>query len=200
LAQTEIASESDSIELENARQQARERCIDSARIIAALVDQQREAWGLEYMPPINIHWLTVSMYTLLEALDEEENRDAFVTLSIAAKAASHRWALGKGMLRLVQLTAKQTKVSLPPETEALFSDFETTLWRHQDRKALSSQYPHFAHSMKGGQVDEIELDSFLERFDDMQVTRDSTLDSEKTGWSGRDETSGQEGGVERELE
>jgi len=170
LPQTENASESDSAELEKARQQARERCIDSACINAALVDQQREAWGLDYMPPVNIHWFTVSMYTLLEALDDEENRDAFVSLSIAAKAASHRWALGKGMLRLVQLTAKQMEVSLPPETEALFSDFEAKLWRHQDRKALSSQYPHFTHSMKRGQVDEIELDTFLERFDDMQVS------------------------------
>jgi hypothetical protein len=185
----ENASESDCLELENARQQARERCIDSACINAALVDQQREVWGLDYMPPANIHCITVSMYTLLENLDDEESCDAFVTLSIAAEAASHRWALGKGMLRLVQLTAKQMKVLLPPETEALFSDFEAKLWRHQDRKALSSQYPHFTHSMKRGEVDEIDMDTFLERFDDMQVTRESSVESKQTDWTERDGTS-----------
>jgi hypothetical protein len=197
LPQSEEASESDRIEFEKVRQQARERCIDSARVNAALVDQQREFWGLDYMPPINIHWYTVSMYTLLEALDDEGNRDAFVSLTIAAKAASHRWALGRGMLRLVQVTAKQMKVTLPLETEGLFSDFEAKLWRQEDRKALSSQYPYLTHSVKGGPVDGIELDTFLEKFDDLQVMQDSSSKSENIGsQSGREETFGKEERVE----
>ncbi|KAJ5782321.1 hypothetical protein N7457_004095 [Penicillium paradoxum] len=173
------------------RQKAGDLCAKAARQNAALIQQQRESWGLDCMPPIDIHWFTVSMYTLLESLDNQASRDAFVSLSIAAKAASHRWALGRGMLRLVQLTSKQMEVTLPPETEALFSDFEAQLWRHQDRKALSSQYPNFVHSMNRGKGEEFELDVFLEKFDDLQVTPEletpvcrSVDGLEDTAWEG----------------
>jgi hypothetical protein len=93
-------------------------------------------------------------------------------LSIAAKAFSNRWSLGKGMLRLFQVTSKQMEIKLPTETDALFTDFETNTWSREDRKILSSQYPNFINSMKGGQVDEVELDMFLNKFDDLHLDDD----------------------------
>lgn len=123
------------------------------------------------MAPVNIHWVTLSMFTLLEDLDEEKSRDAFVILSIAAKAFTHRWSLGKGMLRSIQLTSKRMGIQLPPETDALFTDFEYS-WSSEDREALSSQYPNFANSVKRGQVDEIELDKFLAKFDNIYLPPD----------------------------
>lgn len=175
LPASEESTDCDNEETEATRQNARDRCIQAACQNAALIEQQRESWGIEFMPPVNIHWFTVSMYTLLDDLDQQASRDAFVSLSIAAKAASHRWALGRGMLRLVQLTAKQMQVTLPPETKALFSDFEAHLWRYEDRKALSSQYPNFAHSMNRGKTEEFELDTFLEKFDNLQMAPEATV-------------------------
>ncbi|KAJ5325685.1 uncharacterized protein N7506_008787 [Penicillium brevicompactum] len=181
--------ESELAQLDTVRQQAREICLISARKCAGIVDQQRGSWGLDYMPPTNIHWFTVSMYTLLEDLSDDANRRAFISLTIAAKAASHRWVLAKGMLRLVQLTSIQTGVSLPPETDALFSDFEARVWTSQDRRALSSQYPHFTHSMKRGEVGEVELDAFLEKFDDLHIARtsESSVKLEEHGGRGLEE-------------
>lgn len=128
------------------------------------------------MSPVNVHCITVSMFTLLEYLDEEKSRDAFTSLSVAAKAFSHRWSLGKGILRLFQVTSKQMEIKLPPETDALFTDFEYS-WSAEDRKVLSSQYPNFANSVKRGQVDEIELDMFLAKFDDLHLVqgRDTSI-------------------------
>lgn len=133
------------------------------------MDLHRNLWGLDQIPPVDIHWVTVSMFTLLEHLDQKENCDAIVVLSIAAKAFSNRWPLGKAMLRLFQLTSKQMGISLPPETDALYAEFEMKIWSRQDREVLSSQYPSFAHSIKGGKVDEVELDEFLAKFDDMYL-------------------------------
>jgi hypothetical protein len=140
------------------------------------------------------------MYTLLEALTDDVNQKAFNSLSIGAAAASHQWPLGRGMLRLVQLTSKQMEVSLPPETEALFSDFETRLWRHQDRGALKSQYPHFAHSMKHGEGQEIELDAFLRRFDGLEITPELELESESESKSKSEWEESTDRGVEESSE
>lgn len=153
------------------RKRARGLCVSSAQANAQLLDIQRDSWNLEQMPPVNVHWVTVSMFTLLEYLDEERSRDAFVSLSVVAKAFSDRWSLGKGMLRSIQVTAKQMKIKLPEETDALFTDFECN-WRPEDRKVLTSQYPNFANSVKRGQVEEIELDMFLAKFDDLHLAQD----------------------------
>lgn len=157
--------------VQKTRRQARELCVGSAQANGRLIDIHRDLWNLEQMPPVTVHWVTVSMFTLLEYLDEEKSRDAFVSLSVAAKAFSHRWSLGKGMFRLFQVTSKQMEIKLPPETDALFTEFEYN-WSPEDRKVLTSQYPNFANSVKRGQVDEIELDMFLAKFDDLHLAQD----------------------------
>lgn len=136
-----------------------------------MIDIHRELWGLDQIPPTNIHWVTVSMFTLLDHLEEEQNCEAFISLITAAGAFSQHWPLGKGMLRLFQVTSKQMEVKLPPEAEAVLTDFEMT-WSPEDRKVLSSQYPNFANSTKRGEVDEIELDMFLAKFDDLHLADD----------------------------
>lgn len=157
----------------NTRERAEERCIQSALASGDLIDIHCDLWGLDQMPPVNVQWVTVSMFTLLPYLeDDERNCRAFTSLSIAAKAFSNRWSLGKGMLRLFQVTSKQMEIKLPTETDALFTDFETNTWSREDRKILSSQYPNFINSMKGGQVDEVELDMFLNKFDDLHLDDD----------------------------
>ncbi|KAJ5358861.1 uncharacterized protein N7496_011274 [Penicillium cataractarum] len=160
--------------LHETRQGAQKRCIESALASGDLIDIHCDLWGLDQMPPVNIQWVTVSMFTLLPYLEDgEKNRKAFTSLSIAAKAFSNRWSLGKGMLRLFQVTSKQMEIKLPAETDALYTDFETNTWSREDRKILNSQYPNFINSMKGGQVDEIELDMFLNKFDDLHLDDDS---------------------------
>lgn len=154
------------------RQRARKICVEAAKENGRLIDLHRSLWGHGQMPPVNIHWVTVSMFTLLDHLDEEPSREALVALSVAAKAFSHRWSLGKGMLRLIQVTSKQMGVVLPPETDALFTDFESRFWSSADRKVFSSQYPNFATSMKHGEMDDIELDSYLAKFDELYIADD----------------------------
>ncbi len=73
------------------------------------------------------------------------------------------------MLRAVQLTARQMAVSLPPETDALFTDFES-LWTAQDRESLSSLYPNFAVSMGAVKDEAVELDKFLAKWDALDIS------------------------------
>ncbi|KAJ6145391.1 hypothetical protein N7470_009286 [Penicillium chermesinum] len=168
--ESEIEDESEPDWKTRARQRAQQICLEAARESGRLADLNRDLWGSNNVPPVNVHWVTVAMFTLLSELDEKENSDAFVSLCVAAKSNANLWALGKGTLRLVQVTAKQMEVTLPPETDALFIDFETRFWSAEDRKVFNSQYPNYGLTMKRAERDEIELDAFLAKFDDLYVT------------------------------
>lgn len=140
--------------------------LSSAREVARLMGVQRDEWGSERAPAGNIQWISVSLFTLLEGFDTAENRQAFVELCIAQRALSRLWALGKGVLRAVQLTARQMELPLPPETEALFADFEGLAWSESDSDRFSSMYPNFALSIRQTNPnDEVELDRFLQKWD-----------------------------------
>lgn len=151
-------------------------CLQSARKIASLMDIHRSSWGIDLFVVTYIQWTTVSLFILLEDLDDPMNREAFISLSIVAKVASRRWALGKGMLRAVQVTARKMEVSLPPEIDVLFSDFEKQSWGAKDRRGLSSSYPNFAVSIGSVQTDEIELDKFLEKWDALNISDPGEVD------------------------
>lgn len=89
------------------------------------------------------------------------------------QAGSRRWMFGKGLMRLVQVTARHLGVTLPPETDVLFSDFESKIWSSQDREKLSSFYPNLAVSAGAFQDDEKELDRFLEKWDGLSISEQS---------------------------
>lgn len=152
---------------EEIRQGARRRCVESAREVARLIYTHGESWSLERVAPVNIHWITVSMFTLLPYLDDIENQMALDKLTVASRGISRSWSLARGMLRLLQVTAKQMEVKLPYATETTLDDFELKDWGADESKNLSSQYPNFANSTRRGEVDEVELDKFLAKFDEL---------------------------------
>lgn len=59
-------------------------------------------------------------------------------------------------------------VVLPPETDALFAEFERDGWKSTDRDGLSSLYPNFAVST-GSLQDEVDLD-LLAKWDSLSVS------------------------------
>ena len=78
----------------------------------------------------------------------------------------------KGILRMIQITARQMHISLPPETEPLLQDSEMNMWRQESgRRRLSSAFPNFAllfqrvTGVGGGLHDPIDLDEYLEKLD-----------------------------------
>lgn len=174
-----IADDKDSLNSEFHRFAA-DTCLQSARQIAKLVDIHRSSWGLDLFVVTYIQWITVLLFTLLEDLNDPMNREAFASLSVAAKVASRRWVLGKGMLRAVQVTARKMEVSLPSETDVLFSDFEKQSWGPKDRRELSSSYPNFAVSIGSFQTDEVELDKFLEKWDTLDISDSGEVDKSRS--------------------
>lgn len=92
----------------------------SAREVARLIETFHSRWRLNLLPVVFTQYTTISLFTLLEALDDDDNRTAFVQLCIVARSFARRWTVAKGMLRLVQRSAKQMGVDLPPKASTLF--------------------------------------------------------------------------------
>jgi hypothetical protein len=155
---------------------ARTICVENANRIAYLIGLHRDKWGIGRMAPSTIQWLSIGMFTLLEALDspnsDNRNRAAFIELCIVARAFARRFPLAKGILRMIQLSANQMQVVLPAETDALFTDFETRSWDGKDRRAFSTFYPNFVTAVRQGATREgdVSMDRFLEKWDSLVIS------------------------------
>lgn len=157
---------------------AKSVCLSTARRISSLLSIHREKWGIDRMAPSTIQWISISLFTLLEALDNPANRSAFVELCIVARSFARRFALAKGILRMIQLSANQQQVTLPAETGALFTDFESQSWRNNDAHEFSSFYPHFSSVIEQGPArqPDVAMDLFLEKWDRLAIGVKKTSD------------------------
>ncbi|GIC89117.1 fungal specific transcription factor domain-containing protein [Aspergillus udagawae] len=114
----------------NAR--ARAMRLEAAREVARLVELRRRLWGLDRISaPLN-QWVTISLLTLLEDLSTSESKEAFVSLCVALRVSARRWEHSKGLLRLTQHLAFQSRLTLPPETIPLYRDFQDLKWGPED--------------------------------------------------------------------
>ncbi|KAH1630590.1 hypothetical protein KXX59_007076 [Aspergillus fumigatus] len=142
--------------------------------IAGLIGIHRDKWGIGRMAPSTIQWLSIGMFTLLDALDSPDtrNRAAFIEMCIVARAFARRFPLAKGILRMIQLSANQMQVVLPAETDALFTDFETRSWEGKDRHTFSTFYPNFARVVRQGAAreEDVSMDRFLEKWDSLAIS------------------------------
>ncbi|KAI9756100.1 MAG: hypothetical protein M4579_003987 [Chaenotheca gracillima] len=108
---------------------AEEQRISSAREVARLTTTYREHYGVDRVPALILQSTSIALFALLPDLNAPESHRAFNDLAIAAIAASHRWIVAKGMLRLIQLTAGQMHIDFSPETQHLLDELEVHEWR-----------------------------------------------------------------------
>ncbi|KAL4894869.1 hypothetical protein BDV59DRAFT_175146 [Aspergillus ambiguus] len=104
---------------------ARNVCLASARAVAGLIRIHQKQWGLDRMPVRNIQWVAAALFTLLDDLEQPDNRAAFISLTVSAKALSRRWGSCKLILQAVEATAHDSKTFLPTETDPLFAELDT---------------------------------------------------------------------------
>lgn len=152
--------------------EARETCVESAHQIAQMIRLYRSKWGIEFISGTAVYWVSIALFVLLDELENPSHRRAFIDLCSMAKVLSRQWFLMKGILRMIQITARQMHISLPPETEPLLQDSEMNMWRQESgRRRLSSAFPNFAllfqrvTGVGGGLHDPIDLDEYLEKLD-----------------------------------
>ncbi|KAI9933769.1 hypothetical protein MW887_004841 [Aspergillus wentii] len=143
----------------------------TARHVASLITIHRQRWGIDRMGTSTSHWVIVSLFALLEALDTQENRTAFITLCTVARSFAHRYPFGAGLLRMIQLNAAQSHITLPEETDALFADFEEETRGRTDPAQFSSLYPNFGAAVRPDQASDTETDQFLERWDGLNLIK-----------------------------
>lgn len=149
-------------------EEARNLCLSSARRIAQLDEISQSFWGIDRVSASNTQWITLVQLALIEHLGDIANRNAFVSLSVAAKVFSRRWILGRGLLLSIQVTARQLKVTLSPPRPTHSSQSLIQPGRRKIQ-SFSSLHPNFTMSLKSDSEDEIQLDRFFKKWDVLQL-------------------------------
>ncbi|KAL9617570.1 MAG: hypothetical protein Q9160_007640 [Pyrenula sp. 1 TL-2023] len=122
--------------------QARKLCENAALEVRHLCDLYHVSWGTETLNLFLVQPITLSLYTLMDRLDESpEFCSPTIDLCCMFRAVSRRWTIAMNVLRMVQLSAKDRGIKLPSETNRLFEEFETEDWLEQETKRVVSIYP-----------------------------------------------------------
>lgn len=151
----------------------------TAHRIGAVLNEFRSRWPVDCVPGTAMQYTSVAMFTLLENLEDDQGKQAFIESFIVLRALARRWRLARGILRLIQLTTMKMDAVLPVEAQILFRDFESELWKPEDAGRFSSLYPNFFIAVNqehrpGEHNDEAELDRILEFWGDLDLSEQMT--------------------------
>ncbi len=157
---------------------AKELCIASARDIAGLASLHGREFGFDRVYLWFAEAVIVAMFVLLTDLDSEESARAFFETAVAVKAASRRFLIAKGMMRMAQLTAYQTHLTLPARSEKLFQDFAKT-WKSEDMNRFGSELPNVALMIRpdDANTDLIGLSALFEKWEGVSEMMDYATES-----------------------
>lgn len=136
----------------------RQVSISAAITIGNLMELLITKWGVENFPVILLHPISLALFCLFEDSGHDDQRRAFVSMCVALRAASRRFRVGKGILKLVKGTAEDKGVTLPKETDALFR-FER---RSQSESTTSDKWEE---APMGG----VGMNYLLEKWDDLDL-------------------------------
>jgi len=131
-------------------------CITECIRISEHLEGLRQSWGADHFPVIIIQPATIAVFVLLEDLqDRPECQAAFYKLCIVLRAASRRFRVCKGVLRLLEKTSKDNGIVVPDGCGELLADF------------------NYANAMEldgmAGRIDDLGLDYLLEKWDDLDL-------------------------------
>ncbi|KAJ9661394.1 hypothetical protein H2198_001962 [Neophaeococcomyces mojaviensis] len=132
--------------------------VSAAVTIGNLMDLLISKWGVENFPVILIHPISLALLTLLENVEHEDRRRAFVSMCVALRAASRRFRVGKGILKLVKNKAIDMGIILPKEVEQLF---------YFERRRLSDSTG--TEKWEEAPVEEIGMQYLLEKWNDLDL-------------------------------
>lgn len=116
------------------------RCYEGALEMARLFEIFRKTWGLERTPVCFNHWATMAMVTLLESLVKTHSHVAFTGLCRFLRVACRRWMMARGLMRMVQLRARDMSLfqCMPIEAQDMFKDFEARDWHEEKAEDCGS--------------------------------------------------------------
>lgn len=152
-----------------------EKCISSAQAVSTLVTISTSQWGAGRQSMVDLQFICVALYVLMEDLSDATNHDVFLNLTKASMSMAELGLLPKGMFRLVQVVTLQLNdpETLSPAISKVFKRFEKRLWRREDHQRFSSAYPNFAAALRqqdGTVPEDLELDDFLEIWNDFTIS------------------------------
>ena len=111
-------------------EQARLAQLQSANQIAHCLRIHHESYGLRHVPRLMLGPTNRSALALLAALADEELKESFIELCRFLVAFSKRFSQAQAMIHMIEKTARQMNIALPPEAIAVLDhkELETSQW------------------------------------------------------------------------
>ncbi|KAK5405208.1 hypothetical protein LTR06_008903 [Exophiala xenobiotica] len=120
-----------------------------------LLELMRHTWGADHFPVIMIQPATIAAFALVEDVERSpRSGEAFYKICLILRAASRRFRVNKGVLRLLDHTVKDRHIALPNGCQELLADFNTGM--ELDDVATT-------------RTDDPGLDYLLEKWDDLDL-------------------------------
>jgi hypothetical protein len=157
------------------QRQAKDSCTKSALEVARLCKIYTSLYGCSIMPNMWTQSISMSLYVLVEEVAASNEASGvydaqILDLVICLRAMSRRWPMSMAILRMVQHDARSKGVTLPPEAEKLFEEFETRDWKTRETRTLVSMYPDPTGATRDrGIIQSVDMGKFLERMESMQL-------------------------------
>ncbi|KAJ9607664.1 hypothetical protein H2200_007742 [Cladophialophora chaetospira] len=129
-------------------------CRNEAIRVSELLEHLRQTWGADHFPVIIIQPATVAAFVLLEDLEDLECQTAFYKLCIVLRAASRRFRVCKGVLRLLEKTSKESRVVMPNGCAELLAESNAS----NDMEVDGAR-----------RTEDMGLDYLLEKWDDLDL-------------------------------
>lgn len=107
-------------------------CNSSAQAVAGLMEIHETHVGTELMNFTNMQWISISLFALIDDLDDAVSHSAFRSLCTPAISLAKRWPLHRGILQLVNISVRQKRKDPPDDIRQVFEDFEKRYWRRED--------------------------------------------------------------------
>ena len=131
-------------------------CTTEAIRISDLLEMIRQNWGADHFPVIIIQPATIAAFALLENMENRaDSQAAFYKLCIVLRAASRRFRVVKGVLRLLENTSSESGIALPDGCAQLLAELSTAMDADEGSSAATRM------------LDELGLDYLLEKWQDL---------------------------------
>jgi len=131
-------------------------CIGTSIDISKVVERHRIDWGNDRSPVIIMRPISLAPFALFEGLHERpSSQDAMVELCISITAASRRFRVGKGILKVIGTIARRDNVQLPSPCYHMI-DAMTRSWEDSTSTAA-------------GRLPSTGVDYLLEKWDDLEL-------------------------------
>jgi len=157
-----------------------EKLIIACKKITSLFEMVRATITFSYFSVYHAHACSVCAYTLLDLLSRPECRESFHIAIVGLSAASKRWAIAHGIVKMIWITIHERKLGpfVQQSTMSLLKLGAVDKWGPKDHQMFEAcSYPNYAAVAEKGRRD-AEMGELLSEYSRLNLESEIAKESQ----------------------